>query len=275
MPTTVEAISASDVPVQSRRMVTILVESMPIKDERTTGNGSGFVIWFEGKQWLVTAGHVADALQKVYRAGRLYSVSLCDAWSGNDGLGRPVVLPVDFMTKWIILGNESSYDVAILELGTNLAAQLEVGHIEAVPEHRWRNPPDQFDYYELVGTPAEKISVYGAERDGLNVDTAPIPPKMYEVRRGVVRLEQISPPASATITPHIRFHGKGIKLPDAIRIYDIAGVSGGPILGCINEPAGGLSYHTIAVQSAWYPDKTIVANYLHLLPEILKGNVTT
>lgn len=111
----------------AHNMVTLVMEAVPVGKEPTTGNASGFVIDFRGKRWLVTAGHVALLLAALHNARRLIKVFCCDAWAGSDGIGRPVVLPTDYADRWIVFGDEHSYDVALLDLGLNLASQIEAG----------------------------------------------------------------------------------------------------------------------------------------------------
>jgi len=268
--------------IYCRRMVTILAHVQPLKDEPIQAIASGFVISLNGKQWLVTAGHVAHALQEVQKAGRRLQVMICDAWKAENGLGVPIQLPLDRIPNWIILGDETSYDVAILDLGANLSALLQKGLIKPVPETAWRQKPNKnFDAYILLGTPNEMTDNNGESHKFVGGAKVVLPPTKYNLRRGAFSIKEISRPAQAVKTSHPRFYAKLLDMEDAVRfvelpegplVDEIKGVSGGPILGRIQEDDGKYSYHTIAVQSCWLKEeKAITADYLYLLPQKLKA----
>ena len=126
-----------------RHMVTILAETSVSGFPHDSG--SGFVVEFNRKWWLVTAGHVLDGdngLRAVRSQGYLRGLYACDAWCGNDGTGRPVIIPRDFVDRWHVIGtDENPPDIAVLELGDNLAENLRRGKIDASPETEWLKPP--------------------------------------------------------------------------------------------------------------------------------------
>jgi hypothetical protein len=271
MPASLTEPTSPEVPIYCRRMVTILVDQIPQqKHHKMCGNASGFLISFRGSTWLITAGHVAYGLKKLYEAELILRLFLCDAWSGPDQRGTPIPLPQDSMRDWIILDAEA-YDVAMLKLYENTVSLLTEGHIEIVAEDEWAHRPVLFDSYEMIGSPGEIRTSNEAQYPGMQGQDVRHLASLIDVKRGLFKLEQIPTPRNIEKPPFERFHARFIKVPDGIRINDIEGVSGGPVLGVINQTNGGDAYHTIAVQSGWYKDKTIVANYLYLLPEMLKA----
>jgi len=264
--------TALDVPIYCRQMVTILADQIPVKPtHRMRGNGSGFLIAFRDSTWLITAGHFAHDLKELYERNKLVRLMLCDAWSGTDGHGQAVPFPHDWMRDWVIVGQDGDYDVAMLKLPGNTVSLLEKGHITVAAEDEWRNPPKVFDSYELVGSPGEIIDDNERQFLGPQGQDVRHLATTVEIKRGVFKLEKIPTPANIVHPSFERFYARALNVPEAIKLDDIGGVSGGPILGIINKPNGERAYHTIAVQSAWlkYGDKSLIANYLYLLPEML------
>lgn len=246
-------------------MVTIMVYEE--RDGRAhEWNGTGFVIVVSDKWFLVTAGHVVADLIAAESAGRLLRVFICDAWTNEYGRGHAFPLARD-VSRWIVVGDADTLDLGAIDLGENYKSILEAGKLQAVPEEDWRNAPQQFDLYYLLGTPHEIVTSDGSEYRL---------PTGFDVPKGLMRVERIARPDWARETPHERFYGKLVRSEDGdVTIKSIGGVSGGPLLGWV-KVKGGFKCWVFAVQSGWFEKhKIIVGDFLPALGEALTMRLLT
>jgi len=105
-----------------------------------------------------------------------------------------LLLPIDYAHRFIVFGDETSYDIAIMELGPLVAAQLDAGKVESVPETEWQNPPVIFDFHLLLGTPAETFDTNEFRKRGPNGEDVRRLPTVYDVRRGVLEVAETTRP---------------------------------------------------------------------------------
>jgi hypothetical protein len=146
-----------------------------------------------------------------------------DAWSGSDGRGRPVVIPKEIAGNWIVLGDEHSYDVALLDIGLNLAALIAAGHFVAVHEREWSNPPARFDFHFLLGTPTEMVTSNERRQTGPNGADVRHLPTVMALKRAIVELNETERHEYAAVTEHNRFYGKLVDVPGAFKVDQIDG----------------------------------------------------
>jgi hypothetical protein len=252
-----------------RNMVSIVVVSAKTPTSRPFDNFSATVIWFRGSRWLVTAAHCARAIEAHYNGGTLIRWYSGDAWADQNGRGQLYWLPIEYANRWVILSSDDSYDVAMLDIGLNIASTLEAGKIDAIPEHDWMNPPTHFDFYALIGTPNEMVSHDGKIETGKDGTEHYWLPNGYDLQRGVFELVKTDRPAHWAAFSHARFYGKMVGTSDSPKvktIKSIVGASGGPLFGCVKR-GDEYTHHLLAIQSAWQADiKTVEADFLSLMP---------
>jgi hypothetical protein len=229
------------------------------------GAASGFVAQVGESCWLFTAGHVIKWLQEAHAAGRLSHIHACDTWKHENGTGTPVPIPINHF-NWVLLGTEKNPpDLGAIRLEQNTIDLMRVGNIEPVAESDWDTIPDQFDFFQVLGSPGELNIV----EEGRHA------PAKITIGRSLVNVRKIDRPSYAPAFPFERFYGQldvKAKTPRAsdTTLDSIAGMSGGPILGC-ERIENNILYWLIGVQSSWFPnEKVITADYAKTLYDHLK-----
>lgn len=213
-------------------------------EEPKCGHASGFLLQVQDRYCLVTAGHVLKEMKERCEAD-WYSAkhhSLFDVWSPRSTVKEAI--PFNFADAPAIVTDNTSLgvDIAVIEL-PSFYLEMFSQTIEPFTHERWVYQANvQFDFFAIVGIPyvaSEKETSHTSK--GFSVTTYPQPQ--------VILLE-----ASSPITPEDenslmpQFFG---RILPGHPIQQLAGVSGGPILGFRKEPDGQLRYWPVAVQSRW------------------------
>lgn len=236
----------------------------PITGPFNRWNASGFIISKGDEWWLITAGHVLDAINKTFANGRVVMHSrLFDCWALNRKFNSPLPFPIN-SDRGMILGDADTLDLAAMELGPLLAANLKENGLEALDERAWQKLPEECDSYFLLGCPAELIKV---DFDDVGL------PRLYTMGAVMLKIRRIADPG-LNPTPHERFFGEIVHDAKAeAALKNLGGMSGGVIVGLKKRATGEMAYWPAAVQSGWYPDRQIIvgdyfANIVRLIEQI-------
>lgn len=193
---------------------------------------------------LITAGHVIDGIKGAVSAGYdLFAFQLHDVSAGHQFESS---VPIAFeAAEWIVFHDDSEgMDYAAWPIHHLYVRQLDAGGVIPLSEKTWGTPPlEQYSPWVLVGTPRESTSAKG---------------NRVRINLVALILEQVDAPADAKITRGRTFAKIRAAPGDKARVYDVDGMSGGPIFGILTKD-NSFSYWVIGVQSSWLPSPRIVS----------------
>ncbi|MFC1511818.1 hypothetical protein ACFL5H_01320 [Candidatus Latescibacterota bacterium] len=211
---------------------------------------SAFVISVEEEWFLVTAGHVAKEINSwLMDPNYIFKkASLCDLGGFNAKHSIPIPFNLT-LESFIIFGDENTYDYAVIHLDPLYIRSLEANGIEPLDEQVWLYPPENPEYFKMLG-----------------VTTQMVKPTRNEDNSTIVSLEY-----GTTLHPVQHSH----ECPDGITkrnvscwygyittgsaITDIKGISGAPIFAFKHTDDGELKYWLIGVQSTWKASNKAIA----------------
>ncbi len=230
---------------------------------------TGMVMSFKDEWFYITAGHCIKDLNLYHQIFDVKSLQFVDSLGNNAVEHSPI--PIHDYPE---LEKQYVYHVNGLDFGyiriTDYYKRLLISNkVEPISEFRWIDPPNEEKYfrYFLLGTP------YGYLQPQPIKDNYLIP-ELYDVRKIT------NPPSILTDTfghpPDEVWQGvdltdslffgqlnQNIELPIVWKPdgpeESIVGMSGGPVLGFVQE-GNEIKYWIVAMQSSWHPStRTIKA----------------
>jgi hypothetical protein len=213
---------------------------------------SAFVMETKGIWWLVTAGHVLDEINKEQADGYdLGTFRLWDGWAAGAAHKNWVSFRYFETTKARI--NKDGLDYGIIHLNEYYVSHLKANNVRPIGQESFKkNWPDEFHAYAMIGTPQKTVSLEHVKGTTTRLTQSTT----------IIHLEKELNPPSELILPNERFYAR-ISEPENSAQWlaiggDIAGMSGGPILG-VRRDDDGLKYWVIGVQSAWFASARVIA----------------
>jgi len=207
---------------------------------------SAFIVDAEGICFLITAGHVINAVRENIRAGHLVDqFELLDMAAGS---GFDYGLPIPFnIDEWAIFdGDPYGTDYAAWAIPPFIVAGLRKGGIKPISEQVWTNPGH---------APAGTWFLVGAPRELQNLRRGP---RRRSFNLSAIPLDVCDPPEHAP-NREKRHFAKLRTPPEGVKpISDVDGMSGGPIYEVAHDNKS-LTYWLIGVQSSWFPQSRIVS----------------
>lgn len=204
---------------------------------------SGFVASIAGHWFLITAGHVLEAIEQARASGQILErFRLVDGFAKAERAFPPLVFAFDDALKHHFHDDEVGVDYGFIYLRPNVQSLLEANGIVALSERAWRDDlPISFDEVVLAGIPSQFVA-HRRVQDGI----------LLRSTLAVIALEP------CTQRP------AGIKAQDERLIYKVPpseresgqlllsadGMSGCPILGVKHGSDNEHRYWVIGVQSA-------------------------
>lgn len=205
---------------------------------------SGFLADVGGVWFYVTAGHILRGIRSAIKTGAKFDVwRLGDQTAGNRFKDTAIPFAFDIDRWGVIENQEVGLDYAAVPLETMYCQLLQVGGAIPIDKSAWGDHVTEHDQWALVGVPSETVSY-----DGKTVITA---------RVVVAPIEPVDEPAAVGPKAQNQFYGR-LKDDSATIVKDIDGMSGGPIFA-LKKVEGTWKYSVIGVQSAWYPQRRIIA----------------
>lgn len=196
---------------------------------------SGCVLDVRSVWCFLTAGHVLQEIERQRRAG----LSRFSRWRLHDDFGDrveshdPIPFDYDSNPKYFI--DADGLDFGLIALRPYYQRLLALNGVQSIARENWdRQHRVAFDRFMLLGLPSEFT-----EQDPVSVSPTFV---------GLSLLQQPPPGTQATAYPRLYF-----QLAPNCDI-DIAGMSGGPILGFA---AAESAYWVVALQSGWFPPARI------------------
>jgi hypothetical protein len=217
---------------------------------------SCFVLEIGGDCFLVTAGHTLKALYAELPKRTGVKASLFDGWR-RTASQQPI--PFDLLGAARLVEDDDGLDLGVIRLPPLLVRNLRANDIKPFDEKGWRAPPPRSEMvrYAVIGLADQFIQRETTKSGAVRVSVNPT----------FVYLEGVDAPEDMKRSFPC-FYG---KLADdlynqnaGVSLNDMAGFSGGPIIGFSRHPHGGgkLRYHLVAVQSAWRRDRRVVVGPL-------------
>lgn len=223
----------------------------PVKGTITVGNGSGFLMVYRDVWFLLTAGHVIEEIERLFSlpVGHA-SVHLVDGLGYEARYHHQYPLPYEALRRTPV-GDADRIDYGLIILNDLTIEALKANNLKPVTPENWRNPPEEFEEYFLVGTPQELV--------GLNSRSAVA--DVEKVGAVLLPVTPINTPPEHMATPFPRFYGR-INLPSGDSTHPplttILGMSGGPIFG-MNKIGERYVYWFYAMQSGWDESSRTIA----------------
>jgi hypothetical protein len=221
------------------------VKGLHVRTKHGNAIYSGMLIRLGGDPYFLTAGHCLEQLDKARKDG----IKIEEAhFLPTDGSPAFSILDIE-QTPLHYLHEEGSMDIGLLPLRKWYENQL--GDEVFLEEKHFTDLPPEYTGCMLVGFPAE-FEAFQQTTISLNpvfISVTPIPKP--------VTLPEVNPPRFYGNIPHFDF--------------DIAGTSGGPIMGFWHdEERGEVKYWIVALQSGWYNgDRLICGTYVSTCLPIL------
>lgn len=209
---------------------------------------TSFVVSIENRWFLVTAGHVAEEITGYLTDAsfQLQRTFLYDSGGLKARYNDPI--PFDLTPEsFIILGNESTVDYAVIHVEDYYRRLLEKNGIEPLNEQVWRSQPEDPEFYKLLGIPKQLISVEWNNDAQSTVLSLEITATLHPVTHSPVR------PSGLEKTKYPRWYGY------ITSDIDIKGVSGGPIFAFKRNAQNELRYWLVGIQSTWHPSTKAIA----------------
>ena len=231
---------------------------------------TGFLLWEvqsgdEGVAIWVTAGHWMRWIdQELLAKPESYSKIAFRFLDMLHGVGvSNLPIPFDYVAQqhkaWLVHtdenGTELGQDIGVIFLRPHYSRAMAANKILPVGEANWKDVPESFDKYYMLGLPAEGVRPFAP---GTLVAT----PSLIELTRLAAK------PACFAEQTDPMFYG---VVDPTSPVRNIEGMSGGPIIGLNGEDEGNADYWVIAVQSSWFPLSRIVcASPLNASRDILR-----
>lgn len=225
---------------------------------------SCFVMSISGRWFLVTAGHCINHIERLKKlGGEIVECDLIDSLGSATKHPEPVNIPYNELGVMSFLdspddGSEPSdlsLDYGLIPLSPMYVDLLRKNNIRPLDERIWKDLPDHFEHYFVVGYPAslQEISV---DRRVIKACSFPIE-----------RLDE-----RPSVFPESKFP----RLYGRIQadIESIEGLSGAPIFGVCTDDKGVSRYYLVALQSSWNPEGRLIAgNPISNFDSVLKDAV--
>lgn len=199
--------------------------------------------WF-----LITAGHCIEHLRQIHRATNLTVID-CALYDGWAPARLDSLIPFNFedAQSFALDDDAVGFDIGVIPLEPIHRRLLEKGGVVAFPASTWSAPAAPFIGYVLIGQPSELLE---PAREGLELVNLRVNPVVIPIQHASQQ-EKDSP----------KFIGKfpdTLLFRDGSTMNDIAGMSGGPILGFVQRANGDLSYYAVAIQSSWNKERRTI-----------------
>jgi hypothetical protein len=214
---------------------------------------SGFLLRVHGRAAdavLVTAGHVVSELKARLSKPSMQArhFRLFDTWGPEATSTEP--LPFDLLRAPHAFQDDTELglDYAFIAL-PELVLRALAKTVTPFKATDWRETQKApFDFYAMVGAPSDLTEQQVSMNGGIDsITSLPHPVLMF--------LHECPPPADSSEPTIPQFYG---QLNCEGGPEDIAGMSGGPLLGFRKTEDSQLRYWPVAIQSRWLPRQRIV-----------------
>jgi hypothetical protein len=210
---------------------------------------SGWILDLHGQLFWVTAGHcLKEQLDEYITKGyiRVTGGGFMDYLGYRAEHIHRAPFTYELGCGFYIWDSEAGLDFALIPLSTLYRQYFESNNNIPIHQHRL-----SFDFYRVLGIP--KDEVYRTQNPDGSHNVA--------VRPTMMAVEKIT--FEEAIAANLKCPPKTpewfcARIHPEITNQTVVGMSGGPIYGFRRDDQGRLSYHVVALQSWWDPDKRII-----------------
>lgn len=213
---------------------------------------SGFVMSFEDRWYLATAGHVVKAIENNRTNGLTRSRSFGIIDHGGVEAVHRESYPFDYESAekyWV--EDEDGLDFGFIEIKPFYRKLMEANSVTAIDESHWDRDESEYEEYFVMGLPSDQqIRLGGIERDEVTLEGW--------ARIIVMPILKVSdddaPPQKSTQVIFARVRDERVT-----NVKDVDGFSGSPVFGMgPKDEQGRLPYRVVAMQYAWDQKKRVV-----------------
>jgi hypothetical protein len=214
---------------------------------------SGFVMSFENRWFLATAGHIVRDLEHNRLNGltRVRAMGIID--HGGVEAKHTDVFPFDYdgaEKYWVV--DENGLDFGFIEIQPFYRKTMEANKVAPISESHWDGDEESdFEEYFVMGLPSnQQIRLGGIE---LGVSTLQGHARIIVMPILTVG-DDDAPPQKATPVIYAKCRDERVKT-----LEHVNGFSGSPVFGMgpKNED-GTIPYRVVAMQYAWNPNKRVI-----------------
>jgi hypothetical protein len=225
------------------------IDSTPGTEHGNANNGLGkpftasaFLISVRNYRFLVTAGHVLRDIDVARAKAQKLTDFKLDDTLGSDAIFKDHSVPFvgfDECRKWYF--DQDGADFGVIYLSPFICRQLQT---RPVAENLWKVIPEDFQEYYLLGAPDKQQ----------RIDTINGLHHQHVLALFPVQMECNPPEEFLTRCRRIYYRIPQILVSDdGVRLDDIDGMSGCPLIGVNKDKEGVAGYWFLGIQSAWYP----------------------
>jgi hypothetical protein len=212
---------------------------------------SGCLFEYRGLYSILTAGHVLKYIEKEFLKSGKYAVHGCcllDSFGHEAVSKHPIPFVYEDAATFFIDDESEGLDFGLVSLSQYYLALIEKNGVVPIREENWRNQGQaQIEWYAMMGLPSCHTKVTNQAVGGRSFTDYGVSPTILRINR----LDKA--PADSRKTSYERFVG---QIEGRVPIGDIAGMSGGPIVG-FGKSDGRDAYWVVAIQSGWLPRRRI------------------
>jgi hypothetical protein len=213
----------------NRHLVPVYFEVV-LGDVRRPRVWTAFVFSVKNRWLLITAGHCITEVQREREAGcKIVSCKLLDGLNSQAPHELPIPFDYDDFRP-TMLGAHHTFDYGVLIPTSNAIALLKTNHIVPFAEASWDHEITDFDVYKFLGVPSALSRFLGA--GNWNITT--LFQRVRRLKRRPTGFEKTDAPM---------FYGRMMGDPRV----KLQGMSGGPILGFVND-SGRHRYWLVGMQ---------------------------
>lgn len=213
---------------------------------------SGFVMSFENRWFLATAGHIVRDMEHNRLNGltRVRSMGIAD--HGGVEAQHQDIYPFDYdgaAKHWVV--DDNGLDYGFIEIKPFYRTMMEANAVTAIDESHWDRDESEYEEYFVMGLPSDQqIRLGGIERGEVTLEG--------RARIIVMPILRVSgddaPPQKSTQVIFAKVRDERVT-----NVKDVDGFSGSPVYGMgPKDEQGRLPYRVVAMQYAWDPSKRVV-----------------
>lgn len=213
---------------------------------------SGFVMSFENRWFLATAGHIIRDMEHNRLNGltRVRSMGIAD--HGGVEAQHQDIYPFDYdgaEKHWVV--DDDGLDYGFIEIQPFYRTLMEANAVTAIDESHWDRDEPEYEEYFVMGLPSDQqIRLGGIERGEVTLEG--------RARIIVMPILKVSgddaPPQKSTQVIFAKVRDERVT-----SVKDVDGFSGSPVYGMgPKDEQGRLPYRVVGMQYAWDPNKRVV-----------------
>jgi hypothetical protein len=214
---------------------------------------SGFVMSFEDRWFLATAGHIVRDLEhnRINCLTRVRSMGIID--HGGAEAEYKDVFPFDYDGSekyWVV--DDDGLDFGFIEIQPFYRKTMEANKVTPITEWHWdRDEDHEFEEYFVMGLPSNQQIRLG----GIEAGESTLEGRARIIVMPILKVSgDEAPPQKSTPVTFAKVRDERVR-----KIEHVDGFSGSPVIGMgpKNED-GTIPYRVVAMQYAWDANKHVV-----------------